>query len=95
MSSNLVAKTIEDHSVFKNLISNKDDAELKLVVNDNKYNSWKPTKENEQETRLIKKTGELEKDELKNFFRPEFLNRIDEIVVFNHLSKHDVWEISL
>ena len=32
---------------------------------------------------------------MKNFFRPEFLNRIDEIVVFNHLSKHDVWEISI
>ena len=26
-------------------------------------------------------------DELKNFFRPEFLNRLDEIIVFNTLSK--------
>ena len=95
MTTNLGAKTIEDQSGIKNLISNKDEAELKLVVNDNKYNSWKPSKENEQATRLIKKTGELVKDELKNFFRPEFLNRIDEIVVFNHLSKHDVWEISI
>jgi ATP-dependent Clp protease ATP-binding subunit ClpA len=32
-------------------------------------------------------------DELKNFFRPEFLNRIDEIVVFNHLTRIDIWEI--
>jgi ATP-dependent Clp protease ATP-binding subunit ClpA len=31
-------------------------------------------------------------DELKNFFRPEFLNRIDEIVVFNHLTRIDIWE---
>jgi hypothetical protein len=30
---------------------------------------------------------------LKNFFRPEFLNRIDEIVVFNHLTRIDIWEI--
>jgi len=30
---------------------------------------------------------------LKKFFRPEFLNRIDDIIVFNHLSKHDIWEI--
>ena len=28
----------------------------------------------------------LSKDELKNFFRPEFLNRIDEIVVFHRLN---------
>ena len=30
---------------------------------------------------------------MKNFFRPEFLNRIDEIVVFNHLTRIDIWEI--
>ena len=27
---------------------------------------------------------------LKEFFRPEFLNRIDEIVIFNHLSKDNI-----
>ena len=32
-------------------------------------------------------------DELKNFFRPEFLNRIDEIIVFNHLTRMDIWQI--
>jgi ATP-dependent Clp protease ATP-binding subunit ClpC len=37
---------------------------------------------------------ELVKGELKLFFRPEFLNRIDDIIVFNHLSKYDIWEIS-
>ena len=31
--------------------------------------------------------------ELKRFFRPEFLNRIDEIVVFNKLSLEDLLEI--
>ena len=31
--------------------------------------------------------------ELKNTFRPEFLNRIDEIVIFNFLSKEDVKKI--
>ena len=95
MTTNLGAKAIEEQSGITNLITEEDDAELKLVVNDNKYNSWKPSKEKEQSTRLIKKTGELVKDELKKFFRPEFLNRIDEIVVFDHLTKHDVWEISL
>jgi ATP-dependent Clp protease ATP-binding subunit ClpC len=32
--------------------------------------------------------------ELKNHFRPEFLNRIDEIIVFQQLTKHQVAEIS-
>lgn len=30
---------------------------------------------------------------LKDYFRPEFLNRIDEIVVFNHLKKEDIAKI--
>jgi len=33
-------------------------------------------------------------DELKNFFRPEFLNRLDEIIVFKSLSKSEVTEIA-
>ncbi|MCL2853497.1 MAG: ATP-dependent Clp protease ATP-binding subunit [Defluviitaleaceae bacterium] len=32
-------------------------------------------------------------DEVKNVFRPEFLNRIDEIIVFHTLSKEDVQKI--
>merc|ERR1711897_64716 len=51
MTTNLGSKIIEQQSGIKNLVTNEDDAELKLVVNDNKYNSWKPSKENEQETR--------------------------------------------
>ena len=31
--------------------------------------------------------------ELKNYFRPEFINRIDEIVVFNALTKEDISRI--
>ncbi len=32
--------------------------------------------------------------ELKKFFRPEFLNRIDDITVFHKLSKDDIFEIT-
>merc|ERR1712071_502748 len=46
----------------------------------------------EDEEKFSKITG-LVKEELKKFFRPEFLNRIDDIIVFNHLSKHDIWQI--
>ena len=33
-------------------------------------------------------------EELKNYFRPEFLNRIDEIIVFRQLSKEEVKQIA-
>lgn len=33
-------------------------------------------------------------EELKNYFRPEFLNRLDEIIVFRQLIKEEVKEIS-
>ena len=33
-------------------------------------------------------------DELKNFFRPEFLNRLDEIIVFKSLNKQEVAQIA-
>mmetsp|Transcript_16289 Transcript_16289/g.26883 ORF Transcript_16289/g.26883 Transcript_16289/m.26883 type:complete len:970 (+) Transcript_16289:60-2969(+) len=33
-------------------------------------------------------------DELKNYFRPEFLNRVDEIIVFRQLSKDEVRQIA-
>ena len=36
---------------------------------------------------------ELINSELKSYFRPEFLNRIDEIIVFNALSKNVIYEI--
>ena len=42
---------------------------------------------------LFERVTKLVNDELKNFFRPEFLNRIDEIIVFNHLTRMDIWEI--
>ena len=32
-------------------------------------------------------------DELKSFFRPEFLNRIDEIIIFNNLTKQHLFDI--
>jgi ATP-dependent Clp protease ATP-binding subunit ClpC len=36
----------------------------------------------------------LVNEELKNYFRPEFLNRLDEIIVFRQLTKDEVKQIS-
>lgn len=39
------------------------------------------------------KAKEQSKTELKSIFKPEFLNRIDDIIVFNKLSKEDIGKI--
>ena len=51
---------------------------------------------------IIREVPESERDrmttlveaELKNHFRPEFLNRVDEILIFHRLSKNDVEKIA-
>ena len=69
---------------------------IDLLVNPDGTFSLKPPVQREitaeDEQKFVKITG-LVMEELKKFFRPEFLNRIDDIIVFNHLSKHDIWEI--
>merc|ERR1712194_152338 len=54
---------------------------------------WEPTSEPTSDPKVFEKTAKLVNEELKNFFRPEFLNRIDEIIVFNHLTRIDIWQI--
>jgi ATP-dependent Clp protease ATP-binding subunit ClpC len=48
---------------------------------------------NTQETKYLKLCA-LVNEELKQFFRPEFLNRIDEVIVFQQLTKDQVGEIA-
>lgn len=93
MTTNLGSKIIERESG----VQSKDDVKssgLKLMINDNPFGDWEPETEVEKDAEIVRKVNKLVKEELKNFFRPEFLNRIDEIIVFNHLSKHDIWDIS-
>merc|ERR1712194_942517 len=54
---------------------------------------WEPVPEPITDPKLFERTSRLVNEELKNFFRPEFLNRIDEIIVFNHLTRIDIWQI--
>ena len=46
------------------------------------------------ETMNEKKIREAVMGELKNVFRPEFLNRVDDIIVFHQLGKEDINEIA-
>lgn len=93
MTTNLGAKVIERESGIKPK-EEPESSGLILTYNDNLFGSWEPKLNVEQTLETTKKVNKLVKEELKNFFRPEFLNRIDEIIVFNHLTKHDIWDIS-
>merc|ERR1712050_781164 len=46
------------------------------------------------DTSSYKKIKSIVHDELKNFFKPEFLNRLDDTIVFNSLTKMEVQEIA-
>lgn len=50
--------------------------------------------ESDQAESQYNRIRSLVNEELKNYFRPEFLNRLDEIIVFRQLNKDEVKEIS-
>ena len=80
----------------ENVIINRSQ-KIELMVNLDGTFTIKPPVEPaltvEDKERFSKIDG-LVNEELKKFFRPEFLNRVDDIIVFQHLSKHNIWEIS-
>jgi ATP-dependent Clp protease ATP-binding subunit ClpC len=107
MTTNLGSRVIEKESpiLSKEKIgfgrrfdtaSERESKKIELLVNSDGTFSLKPPVKREitteDEEKFVKITG-LVQEELKKFFRPEFLNRVDDIIVFNHLTKHDIWEI--
>ncbi|WP_066118348.1 ATP-dependent Clp protease ATP-binding subunit [Geminocystis sp. NIES-3709] len=50
--------------------------------------------ESDQSESQYNRIKSLVNEELKNYFRPEFLNRLDEIIVFRQLNKEEVKQIS-
>ena len=90
MTTNLGAKIIERESGIKPKSKQNKPA---FRIDDDGCVGWEPTPEPIKDDSLFEKVTELVNEELKEFFRPEFLNRIDEIIVFNHLTKYDIWEI--
>merc|ERR1711933_169107 len=108
MTTNLGARIIESESPVlakekvgfgqKHGITNREreSRKISLLIESNGNFQLKPPTEavltSEDEEKFVKIT-ELVQEELKKFFRPEFLNRMGDIIVFNHLSKYDIWEI--
>ena len=90
MTTNLGAKIIERESGIQPK-SKLDKPALR--IDEDGCLDWEPSAEPIKDSSVFEKVTELVNEELKQFFRPEFLNRLDEIIVFNHLTKYDIWEI--
>ena len=90
MTTNLGAKIIERESGIK---SKSEQGERGFKITPDAVLGWEPVPEPIKDPELFNRVQKLVNDELKNFFRPEFLNRIDEIIVFNHLTRMDIWQI--
>merc|ERR1711937_778236 len=90
MTTNLGSKIIERESGIK---SKSDQGDRGFKITPDAVLGWEPTPEPITDPKLFERTAGLVNEELKNFFRPEFLNRIDEIIVFNHLTRIDIWQI--
>jgi ATP-dependent Clp protease ATP-binding subunit ClpC len=90
MTTNLGSKTIELESGIK---SKAEQGEVSFHVTPDPVLGWQPAPESTKDPEIFERVKKLVNEELKNFFRPEFLNRIDEIIVFNHLTRIDIWEI--
>jgi ATP-dependent Clp protease ATP-binding subunit ClpC len=88
MTTNLGSKIIERESGIK---PKSEQGGFKITPD--AVIGWEPAPEPIKDPEIFERVTKLVNDELKNFFRPEFLNRIDEIVVFNHLTRIDIWEI--
>jgi ATP-dependent Clp protease ATP-binding subunit ClpC len=90
MTTNLGAKIIERESGIKSKTEQSGDG---FKITPDEILGWEPVPEPIKDPKLFERVTKLVNDELKNFFRPEFLNRLDEIIVFNHLTRMDIWEI--
>jgi ATP-dependent Clp protease ATP-binding subunit ClpC len=89
MTTNLGSKIIERESGIKP----KGDQDNKFKLLPDAVLGWEPAPEAPIDKEVVDKTTRLVNEELKNFFRPEFLNRIDEIIVFHHLTRFNIWQI--
>ena len=87
MTSNVGAKIIEKESGIQARKPNKSSLDIN---SDFLSTAADPV----VDPNVFKRISFLVNEELKKYFRPEFLNRLDEIIVFSHLTRKDVQQIS-
>jgi ATP-dependent Clp protease ATP-binding subunit ClpC len=80
---------------FKNtLIILTSNVGARVIENSQKNNSIFNNSFNDKTKSVYKKIWHLVNQELKNQFKPEFLNRLDEIIVFSQLTLDDITQIA-
>jgi ATP-dependent Clp protease ATP-binding subunit ClpC len=80
---------------FKNtLIILTSNVGARVIENSHKNNSVFNGNFNDKTKSVYKKIWQLVNQELKNQFKPEFLNRLDEIIVFSQLTLDDITQIA-
>jgi ATP-dependent Clp protease ATP-binding subunit ClpC len=87
LTSNVGAKIIEKESGIQSKKSNQSYFDINADF-------LAPKDESDVDNELYKRISFLVNEELKKYFRPEFLNRLDEIIVFRHLTRSDITQIS-
>jgi ATP-dependent Clp protease ATP-binding subunit ClpC len=55
---------------------------------------FKDSKQDPNDPKLYESMKNKMIDEMKKLFRPEFLNRVDEVIVFQHLKKEEILQIA-
>lgn len=100
LTSNVGAKIIERESNIQKLtkksVKKKKDRRYD-IFNDilpPEIEEGEKEEEKRNDAELSKRISFLVNEELKDFFRPEFLNRLDEIIIFQHLNKQDIKDIA-
>ena len=87
LTSNVGAKIIEKESGIQSKKSAKSYFDINAdFLSDND--------QSDTDNELYKRISFLVNEELKKYFRPEFLNRLDEIIIFRHLTRNDIKQIS-
>ena len=89
LTSNIGAKIIEKESGIQSKKSNKSYFDINAD-----FLSSGEQSESDVDNEIFKRISLLVNEELKKYFRPEFLNRLDEIIIFKHLSRDDIKQIS-
>lgn len=91
LTTNLGAEIIEIESGIKPRIGSP---ESNFQTSPHPLRGWDPGPEPITDPEHLINITNLVKENLKTRFRPEFLNRIDEIIVFRHLTRYDIWRIN-
>jgi len=87
LTSNVGAKIIEKESGIQSKKPNQSyfDINAEFLSSDD---------DSDVDSEAFKRISFLVNEELKKYFRPEFLNRLDEIIIFKHLTRNDIKQIS-